>query len=754
MLPSIKPMAVVNRAAVLQSTEGTEIATRKKLLFIGTSADTPYLSFLKVLLSGTDCKVFQGEVNTFAEIRMFCEKNAIEAIITDSPSFILKLSEKKKASVDDYAGSVFVLPESEIRIVCINPLEHFVTVSYGKHLAERYISKVTEPKKWFKQSRLHWDIATPANISELYEDFKQAWVIAADIETKVEGLRIAVSGYCAIFPNGTTHSIVIPIEDTFMLEWTAKFNNLPQAKIYQNGSYDNAYNLRWGVPPVNYLWDTLHLFHCWYSEMPKSLDFITGYLLPEFQYWKDESSGNLHDYYFYNAKDTWATANCFLALMREMPAWAKKNYLIEFPLVFPCLHAAMEGIKIDVTVRDKIAVRENAKLEESLGSLRSSLGSPSFNPGSPKQVKQLLDILGNKDIPTSGAKDMLKAASRHPLTAWYMHRIIRYREAKKLLSSYLNTDLLGGRFMYSLNPAGTDTGRLASRDSAFWCGSNMQNIPPEVKGMFVADEGWLLAEIDKSQSEDRCVAVLSGEPALLDIFADSSKDSHSIKGSMFFGVSVEEILAQEKLKKTGEWKGGFTLRELAKRVNHGSNYNMGANVLLETMGIEAVGTAKLLLGLSSKLSLKQVCEFLLDKYAKAFPAVKGRWYTKIKSEVLTTKKLTGATGWTRYCFSDPTKSKQALNGYVAHVPQSLSVMIVNKEFKEVWRWALDNPELIRIKAQIHDSILFQYPVGREDVVTTVNEMMQSKVMVTGSDGVSRELFIPTDIKIGMTSWGK
>jgi len=726
---------------------------KKQLLFVGTAEDKSYLSFLKILLNGHDCKLFLDEVQTLAEIRMFCLRNKIDAIITTSPSFILKLSGKKKASVDNYAGSLLHLPESGTPIVCINKLEHFVTVPYGKHLAERYISKVVSPESWFKQSELSWEIATPENLPALYERFQRdALYIACDIETKRDGLRIDVSGYCAIFADGTTHSIVIPVDDMFMLNWAGKFNSLPQAKIFQNGMYDNAYNLRWGVPVENYIWDTLHLFHCWYSEMPKSLDFLTSYLLPDFQYWKDESSGSQHDYYFYNAKDTWATANCFLALMREMPAWAKANYLIEFPLVFPSLHCSMEGIAIDTTKRDEIAAKETKKLDESLASLRASLGNQAFNPSSPKQVKQLMDILGCKDLPSSNVKELKKAAARHPLNAWFFTRITNYREARKLLSSYLDVDLLNGRFLYSLNPAGTDTGRLASKDSQFWCGSQIQNIPPEVKGMFVADEGWLLAEVDKSQSEDRCVAVLSGEPALLEIFS-SGKDSHSYKGAMFFGVSYEEIKEQEAAKKRGEFEG-MSLRDYAKRINHGANYNMGAGVLLETMGIEAVISAKRLLKLPTGWQLKQVCEHLLSIYNKTFPAVKGRWYDSIKLAVQSTRKLTGATGWTRFCFGNPAASKQSLNAYVAHVPQSLSVMIVNREFLAIWRWALDKPHLIRIKAQIHDSILFQYRAEHPEIVDEVNAMMQSRIDVKGSDGKVRELFIPTDVKHGHKAWGK
>jgi DNA polymerase I-like protein with 3'-5' exonuclease and polymerase domains len=693
-----------------------------------------------------------GNVSTIAELESFCTKNKIEGVLTSNVDIILRLCGKDKASLANYAGSVFRIANGTIKVLCINPLEHFVSVRYGDFLAQRYIAKLLKPETFIKQTALTWEVCDAGNFDSIYARFSSALYIAADIETSKTGLAIDIAGYCALFADGSTHSITISIKSIYELLLAQKFNELPAAKIFQNGGYDNAYFLRWGIPPVNYLWDTLHLFHSWYSEMPKSLDFLTSFLLPEFQYWKDESGGTTFDRLFYNAKDTWATMNCFLALIREMPQWAKNNYLKEFPLVYPALNCSMEGIAIDPEVRDKLAVCENAKLDKALGSIRRSLNMPEFNPSSPPQVKKLMHVLGCKDIPTSGVKDMKKAADRHPLNAWFINNIISYRKARKLISSYLDAELLNGRYLYSLNPAGTDTGRLASGESQFWCGNQIQNIARAIKSMFMADEGWLLTECDKSQSEDRCVAVLSGDKGLLGIYA-TDKDSHSVKAAMFFGLAYEEILRIEKEAKASN-SNELTIRDLAKRVNHGSNYNMGAYVLLETMGISNVQRARDLLGVSKGTPLLKVCEGLLAVYEKAFPMVKTRWYNQIKLEVATTKKLVGATGWTRYCFGNPAKSKPELNAYVAHVPQSLSVMIVNKELMNVFRWSLDHADVFRMKAQIHDSIFFQYRIGAEWVVDKVNSMMQTSIMVKGSDGNVRPLCIPTDVKSGLTHWGK
>jgi DNA polymerase-1 len=472
--------------------------------------------------------------------------------------------------------------------------------------------------------------------------------------------------------------------------------------------------------------------------MPKALDFLVSYLLPDFIYWKDEAEDakSLHDYYRYNAKDTWATANCFMALMKEMPDWAIQNYLIEFPMVFPTLHMSMEGMAIDTKERDRISIIEEKKLDESLGDIRQSLNLPMFNPGSPKQVKELFAVLGSGDIQSSDVKSMDKVSSRHPLNAWFVSRIVGYRKAKKLLSTYMNAELLNGRFMYSFAVAGTDTGRLASRESAFWCGGNMQNIPEGIKSMFVPDEGWLLSEIDYAQSEARCVAYLSGDTKLIEV-VESDKDYHKLNAAMFFGVPYEEVTK--------------ALRNLAKRTNHGANYNMGSGVMLETMGIDNVIQAKLLLNLPSYLSLREVCQHLLDVYSNTYPVVKGKWYNLIKYSIAVTSKLTSQLGWTRFCFGDPSKNKQALNAYVAHVPQNLSVSIINQALLTIWK-ELALTGRIRLKAQIHDSILFQYRPNDSEVVGIVSRLMEVPVQITGSDNKVRTMLIPNDVDSDLERW--
>jgi hypothetical protein len=88
------------------------------------------------------------------------------------------------------------------------------------------------------------------------------------------------------------------------------------------------------------------------------------------------------------------------------------------------------------------------------------------------------------------------------------------------------------------------------------------------------------------------------------------------------------------------------------------------------MGEEAVYQARDLLKLTKKWTAREVAVYLLERFDKAYPTIRGEYHVWVINQILTTRLLKGATGWTRYCFDNPKKSKPALNAYVAHNPQA------------------------------------------------------------------------------------
>jgi DNA polymerase I-like protein with 3'-5' exonuclease and polymerase domains len=377
---------------------------------------------------------------------------------------------------------------------------------------------------------------------------------------------------------------------------------------------------------------------------------------------------------------------------------------------------------------------------------------PSFNTNSPVQKKALLKILGCGDLDATDEKNLAKARLRHPLNARILSQVSSIQKDRKLLSTYLvEGKELNERILYSLNPHGTDTGRLASKEHHFWCGLQIQNIPrgKDVKATLCADDGFYLGESDLEQAESRDTAYITGDQNLIKAVS-SGRDFHATNASSFFGIPYESIY-DDSTGKTLDKK----LRDLAKRVNHGASYNMGWSVLIDTMGEDKILEAQRLLKLPARWTLREVAEHLLNVFTLTYPDVRIGYQDWIKRTVSTNSKLTGATGWTRYCFSDPTKSKQALNAYVAHNPQSLNAMTLNKAFIKVFTdVALPNPKDFKLLAQIHDSIFFQYRIGREDLAFKVKELMEIPVQIKDIKGIQRTFTVPAALKMGKKYWSE
>jgi DNA polymerase I-like protein with 3'-5' exonuclease and polymerase domains len=769
-------------------------------LFLGTFADKSYLPHLKPFFGGIPTYTITETIDTLTQLELYCTKRSITRVVCTQPTVLkklVKLQEGVEPSINNYAGSLFV--HKGIEIVFIDPLAQLITVPYGKFITSRFISKVINPKGWAESTPFFWSLCDDSkSLEAAHEDLSSAYAIASDIETFKHNLAIRCIGYTGIFVADTgaitTRSYVIPINSGFNLAFVRKINSLEVAKIFQNGKYDNAYLLRYNASPRNWLWDTAHLFHSHYSELPKDLAFLNAFHLRKVVYWKDLAETNdLFEYYKYNALDSWATANVWIQQMLTMPDWARHNYFLEFPLVYPCLLSELTGLRRDASrLNDARRTCDNGiSITES--SLTKCLGAPAFNAASPVQTKALLKILTGKDWESSDEKSLEKAAYLHPLNRLIIDKILKIRELKKVKGTYLRTDDdikrnkdgspsssakgskdFKGFWLYSLNPHGTDTGRLSSGEHQFWCGANIQNVPRDgtVKSTLTTFTGFRLAECDLEQAESRDTAHIAGSESLI-AAVSGSKDFHSVNASSFFGTPYDDIY-DGSIRKTKN----KTLRDLAKRVNHGANYNMGPGVLVDTMGEKNIWEAARILKLKN-MGAKEIAEYLLAQFHRTYPELKRDYYASVIHEVVTTRRLVskaihhvGMCGrpnnqsnteisrsidqgdWTRYCFGNPDKNKLDLNSYVAHCPQSLNARTLNEAYLRVfYEVALPNPETFRLHAQIHDSILFSFKDERTDHAEAVRRCMEIPVSVRGVDGRTREFVVPAAIKAGKDGKG-
>lgn len=753
--------------------------------FIGTEEDKQYVYLLKKMFGDKYIVPYTNSMETITHFEMFCKHNHVKYVATTSISLLKRLVELRgevsSPSLDDYVGSFF--EHNGVEVVFVNPLKQLHTVPYGKFITERNISKLIFPEKWPEPSQFNYTLLTPENIESVYQQFKYANLLSTDIETSKVNLSITCIGYTAVFLSSlkpTTISCTLPIDSQWALAWMRKFNLLAADKIFQNGKYDNAYLLRHNSMPINWFWDTATMFHCYYSELPKDLGFQNAFWLRKVVYWKDlAKTQDKEQYYRYCALDSWATANIALQWFIQAPDWAKRNYFLEFPLNYPCLLSEMTGVIRDQDKLVSTRKEMDVKQEELLTSLRKMVNIPNYNPGSSQQTVKIMRIFGDSEVSSSDEKHVNNFATLHPLNGRFAVKLKAYRSTTKIITSYLRLDSdkkteeaekggakeYKGFWLYSLVPHGTDTARLSSGEHAFWCGQNIQNVStrngPEVKQTVKAPEGFYIGESDLEQAETRDTAHIAGEENLIKNVS-GDKDFHSLNASQMSGISYDSIYCDKK-KKTLNKK----LRDLFKRVNHGANYNMGDNTLVDTMGVDKIWEAKALLGLIY-ISAKKIAHHLLEGFHSIYPGIR-KYYDKIVYEILTTSRITSRAfhhiafnlsnfkadeyissgDWTRYCFGDPTKNKLILNSYVAHAPQSLNSRTLNEAFMEVfYKVALPYAEDFRLNAQIHDSILFCWREGRTDLPAKVRKIMEIPVTVKGTDGITRTFTVPSALKLG------
>jgi DNA polymerase-1 len=144
-------------------------------------------------------------------------------------------------------------------------------------------------------------------------------------------------------------------------------------------------------------------------------------------------------------------------------------------------------------------------LEQLIGEIRDALESPSLNPESAPDLMRALQRAGL--IVTSTRSWELRKLE-HPV----IDPLLRYKKLSRLLSAngwgWLDAWIHDGRFRPDYVPGGVVTGRWATR------GGGALQLPRQVRGAVVADDGWKLVVADAAQLEPRILTGLSGDTAM------------------------------------------------------------------------------------------------------------------------------------------------------------------------------------------------------------------------------------------------
>ena len=680
----------------------------------------------------------------------------------------------KKPSLDLWRGSRL---NYEIPVIICNKLEHVNTVEHGEWLLTKDLEKFQSigldvPKFDFVA------LTEPAQFAKALRTIEEAMLVAYDVETNLlnepkdpEDVQggdsiITCASWACLTKQGHIEVFVLPLVNLDGRDYWPDAHSYGEAigflrdanatrspKGMHNGLYDCYHSIRYQAEPHNWVLDSMGLAHSQFSELPKDLAFVASYTLPYYRQWKTESdeaksSGDQHRYWGYNALDTWYTLRILIQQLRNLPAYARKNYADTFKLVYPALYCGFEGIKIDNAERLRLKTEQEEKLRKAEQNLRIAFANPNFNPGSWQQKQfYLYEILGAKNPKlgksSSGTdeKNLKAVAEQHPMLALIVDWILEYMGAQKAVGTYFTFRQLNERLLYSLDPFGTETSRMACKASSFWVGTQAQNIPGYAKSMLVADDEEELCEIDNSQSEARCTAYLAQEPALIAALENAERDFYKTLATLFFDIPYEEVT-------------DFFRNKVLKRIVHGTNYMMGAGTFIENIGALILFEAAHKLGISVveiprknkayELTLRQFAAMLLDRYHIPFPRVRV-WYSEIRNEVATTRMLYSPVGTARYFFGDITKNHKTFRSAVAHAPQHLSVKVLNRGFWRCYKeLVLPSQGKFRLKAQVHDSVLAAWLKAERHIWhPRMQECLTNPVEVHG-----RTLRIPIDSKVG------
>jgi DNA polymerase I-like protein with 3'-5' exonuclease and polymerase domains len=525
---------------------------------------------------------------------------------------------------------------------------------------------------------------------------------------------------------------------------------------------------------ANWLLDTEYMWSAWEAELDKSLANVASIALPDFMYWKAEIKSNILEY---NAKDTVNTARVLMWLLQHMPDWAWHNYAQMVPLLIPTVVSNLEGFATDdIRLKAAETIAEAAQ-KGRLAELAEILGDPDFKPGSPKALStylyQILGPLYGWTKPHTGAakkreaktgktttatdSTSLKAlALQHPVAARISGLVLDWRKNSKANSTYYKSHLYGTtrRLFYSFRVDGTKTGRFSCTASALRLvvgrgakgqirqadiknyGNQIQNSPPYYKEALCADEGYLMGNADKSKSEAECVALLSGDKAFTEALHDTSLDFYLRLAEWFFGVTTHN-------------NKELPIRQVTKKINHASSYCMGVDTFIDQVGVKAVYEYMALVGWKGAAAPRVFVQYLLDEcFHGTFPSIKKWWMWTTRQLIEHNGYLRTPDGAVRHFWKVPKSPRALMPDAVAHQPQRLSVVTLNRNFAQVfYEVQLPSQFALRLKGQVHDSIVFQYRAGREDLAHRVKEIMERPY-----ETALGTLAIPIDLEYGTKHW--
>lgn len=527
-----------------------------------------------------------------------------------------------------------------------------------------------------------------------------------------------------------------PLEQEIQIQRTMQeLLTHPNAQVVgQNFSYDSQYFSRHLCYDPNLTRDTMLAQHACFSNLQKSLDFLSSMYCTYHAYWKDEgkewhSSIPEDEYWTYNCKDAVVTYEVDTVLQSNVDKMrVREPHDFQQALYWPVLRTMQKGIRVDKARRAKFASELFQEISEREQYILDVVGRP-LNIKSPKQMTEFFyDELKFKPITnrktgsvTCNEEALSKIATKEPAIRPLVNKILELRSLGVFLSTFISAPLdIDGRMRCSYNIAGTDTYRFASRQNAFGSGLNLQNIPnggeagdglelPNVRTLFIPDEGYEFFDIDLGSADLRIVVWESDEGEMKQMLAE--------------GLDPYTEIAKEFYRDTTISKKD-PRRQTFKSFAHGTHY---------------LGTAK---GLAERLGLSvRDAESTQKWYFQRFPKIRA-WQLDLIDQVTKRRMVQNIFGYRMYFFDRVEGT--VLNQAAAWIPQSTVGCLINRAYMNIHH---AEPE-VDILLQVHDSLAGQYPISKRDTLLP-KILKHAEIVLPYKD----PLIIPVGVKTSTKSWG-
>ncbi|MEO5809775.1 MAG: DNA polymerase I [Sphingomicrobium sp.] len=402
---------------------------------------------------------------------------------------------------------------------------------------------------------------------------------------------------------------------------------------------------------------------------------------------------------------------------------ARVYEMVDRPLVATIGAMERRGIKVDRGYLSKLSgdfAEEIAKLE---AQVHEAACGP-FTIGSPQQLGQVLfERLGLKGgrKGKSGAysTDVTELERLAGEGVECARLVLEWRQLTKLKTTY--TDALQAQ----INPetkrvhtnyglAMAQTGRLSSTDP------NLQNIPirteigRKIRDAFVAEPGHVLMSADYSQIELRLAAHMADVPQLKEAFA-AGADIHNMTAEELFGEASRDN------------------RNKAKTINFAILYGISSWGLAGRLGVS-----------------RDEGKAIIDRYFERFPGI-----SAYISDTLT---FAREHGFTETLFGRKTHfpnirsaqmnlrqgaERAAINAPIQGTSADLIKRAMNRMDGALAEAGLED---VRMLLQVHDELVFEVPVGRQEEAAAVVRAVMGKAAEP-----AMSLDVPLDVEVG---WGE